>query len=188
MTDRPVHLDLRSPPSSHREPHGERGDARHAPDDDARQRFEHAMASDAPSDPPATPPALGPLVAALPSGPLHTLPPARQPSDRLAGLGKALSQLYVGDGSSGRREVRMELAGELLPGVSLSLYEDQGAWVAQFTCSDDPSRALLSSSAQTLAQEFADSLQRDAVWRVMTDDDEDLRLVEARARPAPASR
>jgi hypothetical protein len=96
-------------------------------------------------------------------------------------LGPLVAQLFVGDGHSGRREARLQLAEDLLPGVTVAVFEERGDCVAEFVCSDERSRTTLSNGAEVMAQELANRLGRSAVWRVMTDDNEDLRLVEARA-------
>jgi hypothetical protein len=100
------------------------------------------------------------------------------------GLRQAAERLLVGDGSSGRREVRIELKDEVLPGVTVCVYEDQGLLVADFVCASEPSREKLCACAQALAGELAGSLNRAVLVRVSTDDPEDPCPFEAAADPA----
>jgi len=99
------------------------------------------------------------------------------------GLARQLSdiadRLLVGDGSSGRREVRIDLKAEVLPGVSMSIYEEAARLVVEFTCVLDASRDTLCRCAQPLADQLADSLHRMTMVRVHMDDPDDLRPFEA---------
>ena len=101
------------------------------------------------------------------------------------GLDQTLSQmaqrLLVGDGSSGRRGVQIQLSKDTLPGVVMDVFEDAGAVVAEFTCSLEASRERLSKSAQWLADGLNQSLQRPTCVRVQTDDPEDRCLTEVQA-------
>ena len=83
--------------------------------------------------------------------------------DSLRGM---VQQLMVGDGLDGRRTLRMDIDPELLPGVSVTILEDAGAWVAEFECRDERSFVQLARSASQMAQKLAEILQQDAVWRV----------------------
>ena len=107
------------------------------------------------------------------------------PADAPHGVGEALSQmarrLLVGDGSTGRRSVQIQLADDSLPGVVVDVFEDAGQVVAQFTCMQEASRERLVRNAQWLADGLAERLARSACVRVQTDDPEDLCLVEAHA-------
>lgn len=107
--------------------------------------------------------------------------PIRTP--QLSRLRHLLASLFVGDGVSGPREVRMKLCDDVLPGVTLSIFEEGGAWVADFVCCNDSSRRLLCEEGALMVQEMADILGRQARWRVMTDDGEDLRLAHFWAEP-----
>lgn len=69
-------------------------------------------------------------------------------------------------GQDGRR-VRLEISEELYPGVSVSVFEDAGAWVAQFVCSQRPPYQELAACAPEMARKLADELGRDALWRVI---------------------
>ena len=102
-----------------------------------------------------------------------------------AALAQALQgsaeQLLVADGSQGRRQVRVELKDEVLPGVSVSVYEAEGRVVADFTCASETSRERLASLARPLAGQLAESLGRPTRVRVATDDPEDPCLTETDA-------
>lgn len=114
------------------------------------------------------------------------LPPTDTPPGALAEalLGSA-EQLLVADGSQGRRQVRVELKDDVLPGVSVSVYEEAGRVVADFICANEGSRERLTAMARPLAEQLADSLGRDARVRVSADDPEDPCLAETDAS-APA--
>ena len=102
-----------------------------------------------------------------------------------AGLDQTLSQmaqrLLVGDGSSGRRGVQIQLSKDTLPGVVMDVFEDAGAVVAEFTCSLEASRERLNKSAQWLADGLSQALQRPTCVRVQTDDPEDRCATQAQA-------
>jgi hypothetical protein len=80
--------------------------------------------------------------------------------------------------------VRVELKDEVLPGVTVCVYEDQGLLVAAFVCASEPSREKLCACAAALAGELASSLNRAVLVRVGTDDPEDPCPFEAAADPA----
>lgn len=96
-------------------------------------------------------------------------------------LGSSVERLLVGDGSSGRREARLDLADDLLPGVSVSVFEEAGRVVAAFVCANETSRERLAACAATLASELAQALSRSTLVRVTTDDPDDPCLLEAPA-------
>ena len=62
--------------------------------------------------------------------------------------------------------LRVEVDPQVLPGVSLTLHEDAGAWIAEFECSREESFLLLARPAAEMAHKMAQSLNQDAVWRV----------------------
>lgn len=137
-----------------------------APQDGSAERFRQAMheASTAASGPPPE------ASAALPSGPMGLFGgAARAPS---AGVHPGVLQLMQ-DSIKGlqvgqdQRGVRMELDDALYPGVAVSVFEDAGAWVAELRCRDSESYRALSTPAQDMARQLAQSLQRDALWRVI---------------------
>ncbi len=202
-TGRPIHLDLGMPPSTAFDQRtGQGGQTGSQPRDtdtlgkDAQHLRalldQQRSATPAPTaSPPAaarpfdlfgtgTPPAGAPGAATAPaSAPPHAA------ADVPAGIDDALSQMaqrmLVGDGSTGRRAVRIQLADDSLPGVEVEVLEEAGDLVAQFTCAVESSRERLARNAQWLADGLAQRLGRSACVRVQTDDPEDLCLVEARA-------
>lgn len=107
-----------------------------------------------------------------------------EPRALLDAVTDLVDRVLVGDGQAGRREVRMSLADDVLPGVDIAVYEDAGAWIAEFTCSVPQSWTLLASEADSMAQELADLLNADAIWRVLAIDAAAPQdVVESRANP-----
>ncbi len=148
-----------------------------------RQAFERALAAGTPTPEPKTP-ATAPF-ALFGAAPVPGTPAAAPaPSALSDALAQCANQLLVAE-EGGRREVRIELQDEVLPGVSLSVFEDEGRLVAAFTCANESSRERLVASAPALAAEMAASLSRATLVQVQTDDPDDRCLIEARA-DAPA--
>lgn len=81
-------------------------------------------------------------------------------------LQDSVNGLLVGEGQEGRREVRITLEESLMPGVSVALYEDAGAWVADVCCSNATSYDTLARAVSDMARQMAQALARDALWRV----------------------
>ena len=118
---------------------------------------------------------------AAPSGPFdllrkasaHTLEsssgPRLQPFEQLQGLVKRLA-IERPDDPSSRRSVRVELDEDSWPGVAVRVFEDAGAWVAEFHCRDESSFIRLATPATDMAHELARALQHDAVWCVVAQD------------------
>lgn len=106
--------------------------------------------------------------------------PDGAPQGLVQDLSEMAERLLVDDGS-GRREVRIDLKDEVLPGVTVSVYEDEGRLVAAFVCASEPSREKLCACAQALACELAQLLVRPTLVRVTTDDPDDPCLFEASA-------
>lgn len=102
--------------------------------------------------------------------------------DLTQALSRSAEQLLVGDESSGKREVRVELKSDVLPGVSVAIFEADGRLVAAFSCRNEDSRERLNAGAAGLAEEWANSLKRAVLVQVTTDDPDDLRLFEAAAQ------
>ncbi|MGE8658759.1 MAG: hypothetical protein ACN6O8_18610 [Achromobacter sp.] len=146
-----------------------------------RRAFEQAMAQDGEAPRPPAPAAPTPF-SLFGAARAQAAAPADSPSQALAQalLGSA-EQLLVADGSQGRRQVRVELKDEVLPGVSVSVYEAEGRIVADFTCASETSRERLASLARPLAGQLAESLDRPTRVRVATDDPEDPCLTETDA-------
>lgn len=150
-----------------------------------RQAFEQAMSQGDVDAAPAPPVASSPF-ALFGAG---ALAPAAEPGGQSEALAQALSdsagRLLVADGSQGRRQVRVELKDDVLPGVSVSVYEDEGRTVADFTSSNERSRERLCAMAPDLAAQLAASLGQPTRVRVSTDDPDDPCLAETDA-PAPS--
>mgnify|MGYP000970440488 FL=1 len=83
-----------------------------------------------------------------------------------------IERLMVGDGSSGHRQVRIELKDELLPGVSVTVQDTDGRVQVDFICSNEDSRLRLNAALPTNAHTLAQRLRRDVLMRVQSDDDE----------------
>lgn len=158
------------------------GGSQNRPDADAgaRERFEQALKAGAEN----------PAQAQTPSAPFSLFgapkaetpaPPADTALSRR--VGEAVEKLMVGDGSSGNKQVRIELKDDVLPGVSVTVQELDGRLQVDFTCSVESSRIKLNAAAPGQAQELAQRLRRDVLVRVQTDDEEDPCLVEAAASP-----
>ncbi len=198
-TGRPVHLDLGMPPSTafdQRTGQGGQTGGQPRNTDTLGKDAQHlrALLDQQRSATPA--PAAAPPAAArpfdlfgtgTPSPAAHGSAPAtaNAAADVPAGIDDALShmaqRMLVGDGSTGRRAVRIQLADDSLPGVEVEVLEEAGDLVAQFTCAVESSRERLARNAQWLADGLAQRLGRSACVRVQTDDPEDLCLVEVRA-------
>ncbi|QXL83629.1 hypothetical protein [Comamonas sp. NLF-1-9] len=195
-SDRSIHLDIGLPP---------RSDLGHAAGDgglptpgkggrDEQQLQQDAsrmqsLLQQAPSAPAAAPAAMAQhpfelFGQALPGAAAAERPAAPEAS-ALAGLDERLSQmaqrLLVGEGRHGGQAVQMQLADADLPGVVLQVFEDEGALVAEFTCSQEEARERLARNAPWLAEQLAERLQRASLVRVLADDPEDPCPVEARA-------
>lgn len=116
--------------------------------------------------------------AALPAGPFDLFRNNRQPDPVLEPAGVAqrealrhrlsemVTQLLVGDGMNGARSVRMTLDEAWLPGVELSVYEEQGFWVAHFSCRLPESFVALAAPGGDMAVQLAAALNRPCLWRV----------------------
>jgi hypothetical protein len=163
------------------------GASRRDASDADRQAFRQALAQDGgepagTAEPPADALTDTPRPFALfPGAAASAETPAAAPAGLARALNEAADRMLVGDGGSGRREVRLDLKAEVLPGVTLSVYEDEGRLVAAFACASEASRETLNRCAQSLAEELAQSLARAVLVRVTTDDPEDPCLFEAAA-------
>jgi hypothetical protein len=129
-------------------------------------RAEHAPAPVAVSaPPPAFAPAPSPSFAPLPASASASAEAARRETLRHR-LSDMVSRLMVGDGMHGTRSVRMELDDSWLPGVELSVYEEEGFWVAHFCCRQPESFVQLAEPGGELAVQLAAALARPCLWRV----------------------
>ncbi|MNK22388.1 Flagellar hook-length control protein FliK [compost metagenome] len=150
-----------------------------------RQAFERAMSQGETEAAPEPPAASSPF-ALFGANARAQVPAGDSQSESLAqALSETAEQLLVADGSQGRRQVRVELKDDVLPGVSVSVYEEEGRTVADFTCANERSRERLCEMAPDLAAQLAESLDRPTRVRVGTDDPEDPCLAETDA-PAPS--
>jgi hypothetical protein len=143
--------------------------AMHAPD--------HASQNSLPSGPFA--------LFGAPANPVQQSAPVA--SESLSCLMQSMvQQLMVTDGSQSFRRVRIELADDVMPGVVLTMGEEEGAVVAELTCRLDEAYWRLSQPAQSLASQLAVTLGRDTVWRVLPDPAAHLSFtetIEARGQP-----
>jgi len=153
--------------------------------DAERETFRQALSQDAEADSQAADPArVEPRpFSLLAAGGLSGAPGAQheggEAGRRLAReVSVSVERLLIGDGSAGRREVRLDLADEVLPGVVVSVFEDEGRLVAAFICASEGSRERLSACAAGLASELAHALSRSVMVRISTDDPEDPCLLE----------
>lgn len=149
--------------------------ARPLPSDTDIRRFRQAL-NGMPAD--DTPVGEGSSEATLPAGPFDLFRSARQPERAGASaavaerealrhrLSDMVSRLLVGDGLHGARSVRMTLDESWLPGVDLSVYEEQGFWVAHFCCRVSESFVQLAAPGGDMAVQLAAALNRPCMWRV----------------------
>lgn len=168
MSERSVQLHLRTPTERQDSGLGQAGSQfKAAPDPDSQQRFAQAMKASelAPSAPLPGEPA-GQAVAS-PMGLFGGMAPAAPAGLRpglLPLLKDSLKGLQVGQDA---RSLRLELDEDLYPGVSVSVFEDAGAWVAEFRCSQQAVYTELAEPARDMARQLADELHHDALWRVI---------------------
>jgi hypothetical protein len=143
-----------------------------APGDGSAERFKQAMAKASDLAPAAPLPGEQSAVTiGNPMGLFGGAAPAAAPGVHPGVMGllkDSLKGLQVGQE---QRSVRMELDDALYPGVAVAVFEDAGAWVAEFRCSQLESYRSLSEPAQDMARQLADELQRDALWRVIDESD-----------------
>lgn len=97
-----------------------------------------------------------------------------------------VSEIYVSDDNIADRRVNLRLADHVLPGVMLSIQENEGRINVDFTCSTDPSRACLCKIAPRLSTELANQLYRDTRVMVRSDDPEDANPFQVDATPSQA--
>jgi hypothetical protein len=152
-------------------------------DPGARDRFEQAMRAGEPAQAqsaalPANPFALFGLRPAAPAP-----APAGPPPAWSGEVGQAVERLMVGDGSSGNKQVRMELKDDVLPGVTVTVQELEGRCQVDFICAVEESRLRLVAAVPAQAPLLAQRLDRPVLLRVQTDDDADPCLFEVAASP-----
>jgi len=188
MSDRPVTLDLRAPANTTGGlPSAPGRDSAASADRDAAERFRDALANQgSPGDQagrnalPATASPFDLLAArTVDRDPSPSVAEPRQIVDAVCDL---VDRILINDGSAGRREVRMTLSDDLLPGVTVRVYEDEGAWVADFETADPQSFIRLAEPVDEMAQQLANLLEHDAIWRV-ADRTDAAQIVRARSAP-----
>jgi hypothetical protein len=170
MSERSVQLHTRTPTERQDFGMGAGGSQNmpSTPGDGSAERFKQAMkASDL--APPSPPPGESSGQAVANAMGLFGAVPASASSAAVKPgvmnlLKDSLKGLQVGQE---QRSVRMELDEGLYPGVAVSVYEDAGAWVAEFRCSELASFQSLAEPAQSMARQLAGELRRDALWRVI---------------------
>lgn len=156
-----------------------------APEAAVQQRFEALLTGTV--EPSASRPALastGPLVGfpGLVQGAGIGQPAARvasTPSDQVQAFADHVSRVMVSSDGGGSRQVRLDLDEAALPGVTVTVQEQEGRWQVSFVCRQEPARLQLSAQAPWMAATLAERLRRDTLVQVRTDDDEDPCLVEA---------
>lgn len=130
---------------------------RNKPAEDDTNAFKRAMSE--PAQPMAQPPVTPFGLFGAAAIPLPAPDTAARQLEESVGL--AAKRLLVSDqGSSGPRAVRMDLADEFLPDVSVSLYEEGGQLVVAFRCGTEDAQARVSTLAPGLAADLAKSLSR----------------------------
>ncbi len=161
-----------------------RGGLPRDPDRQDLQRFEQALqpgGADSPSQMAANhfvAPSPGPVV----------LPSREAPSGSTVSHGlwgdalNAAARLMVGE-QSGRKQVRVDIDEEVLPGVTLVIEESEGRLEVEFTCANEESRLRLNDALGWQASELARRLARDVLMRTQTDDPDDLHVFEVAASP-----
>jgi hypothetical protein len=95
-------------------------------------------------------------------------------------------EVYVSNDNIADRRVSMRLADHVLPGVMLSIHEDEGRVNVDFVCSAAPSRTCLCQIAPRLCDELANQLHRETRVSVRSDDPEDLDPFYTDGTPAQA--
>lgn len=198
-TERSIHLDMGMPP---RPDLGEQADSGTPAQKDSRnpeqlqqdaQTFEASLKGSSrpmPAKPgapvPASPfaffgqPQLAQVVVPHPESDIAE--PAPSVASSLdAELNQLASRLLVGQGRNGATAVHIQLDAATLPGVTLEVFEADGALVAQFVCTSESSRERLARAVDWLAESLAQRLSRDVLVRVLADDPEDPSPVESRA-------
>lgn len=135
------------------------------PDPAAVARFARAFEAAGDGHARETEPATAPL--ATPSPRRRSSPPSFDHDAALEMLEHMVDTLCVGDGAETTRKVRIDLADAVFPGVTLSVFEDAGAWVASFDCREPQPFIALAGASHAMARRLADTLGQDALWRVI---------------------
>ena len=180
--NRQVGLDLSSPNLGAHAGNGyARGDGGLSgqPDPRARDNFEQALHATQSREDAQSPAAQASNPFAL-FGSVAAAPPA---ADRALSrqLNESLQRLMVDDAVAGGKQVRMELAEDVLPGVTVTIQEKEGRVQVDFICAAEASRLRLNAALPEQAPLLAERLRRDVLLRVQADDEDDPCLFELAA-------
>jgi hypothetical protein len=173
MAERPIHLDIQTRSSllTAGTPSQPGRQERQAPDADTLGRFARAMQADAqssqinpsPTGESAPLPFSGPL-GLFSQGASNSAHTPRVPPQMLEQLTQGVRQMLVGQE---QRSMQLSLDETLMPGVKVKVFEDAGAWVAEFACTDTRSYERLAAASNPMASQLAQALAQDALWRVL---------------------
>lgn len=192
-SERPIHLDVGVPSGNAFNTQGGaagdtdgRSEQQLSDQGKALRELLNQQRGTAPAEKTPAPPAASPFDLFHPApAEAASRPAATAPPEPPAALEHTLNQmarrLLVGDGSSGRRGVQIQLDGAQLPGVVVDVFEEAGRLTARFTCSHEGSRERLCAGASWFADSLAQRLQRDTSVQVQTDDPEDRCLLQVDA-------
>jgi len=152
------------------------------PSDQDQSRFRQAVSTGAQTlDPTAAERSQADATASRPASPFELFGQVSGTVDTQAAPGQAslaplctsidrfVRRMTLSDGQDGRRglNIDLDLEGDAIPGVTLSVLRDAGAWLAEFQCRQPDSYRLLAGPAVEMAARLAHALQSDAVWRVV---------------------
>lgn len=107
----------------------------------------------------------------------HEMPAAIQQD-----LLNILDRILVRDDAH-TKEVRISLSDSSFRGLSVRILKDEGRLLFCFICELDTVKRKFDTNAPGLAQQLANRLNQDVLVQVQTNNDNDLRLVEASAIP-----
>lgn len=141
---------------------------------DLQRRFEdelqgHASASDKSTEQSHRLPSPFDLLAQRSSSP-PSLSPALAEHDTdtlMRSLKSLVGQMMIATDTDGSRLLRIEIDPSVLPGVSVTVGQEAGAWVAEFECTAEDSFLRLARPATQMAQRLARLLDCDTIWRVL---------------------
>ncbi len=156
-------------------------------DDADRHAFEHALARPDADKPSEEKERLGPFSLLNATTVRETMVNDTAAREISSLLSETAEHLFVGDGQSSPRQVRVELGDDVLPGVTVAIFEEEGRVVAHFSCAVERSRERLERGAVQMADELAQRLKRPVRVRVSTDDPEDPCSRQVDAEPQVAN-
>ena len=133
-------------------------------DSQTQQRFEEAMQQKA-SDRQETSANL-PSPFSLFGAPVATQTVTTEAlSNSISQVEQAIEGLMVSD-QDGKHRVRIALKEDVLPGVSVNVFEADGRLVVEFCCEQEQSYQLLLKQQSELVQELANRLRKEVLMRV----------------------